>query len=108
MEAATLREQYLRQLADEAAGEYATVARELSEKLATVLAYQQALAAANLNPDLLTNGVWNFGIPSLNTASAKTAGGCIVEIEHARHAQPKAFTAIRARVAADGVNIPGL
>ena len=103
-----LNERYLRGLADEAASEYAATARALAEKLAVVLAYQQALAAANFNPDLLTAGTWNFGVPSLNSPSGKNAGGCLVTIENSRQQQPEQFAAIRARIAADGVSVAGL
>lgn len=104
----TTTERYLRGLADQAAGEYADAANVLANKLAVVLAYQQALAAADLVPDLLTAGVWNFGIPGLNSPSARTAGGCLVEIEHCRQLQPQALTAIRARISADCVSVAGL
>lgn len=109
-EESALRERYLRQLADDAAADYATVAQELSEKLATVLAYQQALAAANLNPDLLTPAVWGFSIPSLNSPSAqgKSGSGLLIEVDHARQMQPIAFQQIRQRIAVDGVSISGL
>jgi hypothetical protein len=103
-------EGYLRDLADEAAGVYASKARELAGALASVLAYQQALAAADgVNPDLITPGVWHFSVPCLNSPSARTpSGAALVEIEHARLQQPAALASIRARIAADGVAIPGL
>ena len=106
---AALREGYLRELADEAAGEYAQAAKLLADKLASVLAFNQAMAAANFQPDLITPAAWHFAIPSLNSPSARTAhGGCLVEIDAVRLQQPKALAAIRARVAADGVAISGL
>lgn len=107
-EEAALKEVYLRALADDAAKVYADTARSLAAKLAEVLAYQQALAAANYEPDLITAGVWNFGIPALNSPSARTAGGYVADINSSRQQQPKVFAAIRARLVADGVSIPGL
>jgi hypothetical protein len=106
-EAAAL-EGYLRDLADEAAAEYAVTARALETKLAVVLAYQQALARANLDPNLLTGAAWNFCVPGLNSPSAKTAVGWIADIDGARAQQPQQFALIRARIAADGVTVPGL
>lgn len=108
-EEVALRERYLRELADQAAGEYANAAREVAAKLAAVMAYQQALAAANFNPDLMSPGAWHFAIPSLNSPSAATPSGAVlVEIDRVQAMQPRAFQQIRQRLAADGVAIPGL
>lgn len=104
----TATEAYLRDLADEAAAGYAATAHDLAERLGAVLAYQQALAAANYEPNLLTGAAWQFGVPSLNSPSARTAGGLLVGIENSRQQQPQQFAAIRQRIAADGVVIAGL
>lgn len=103
-------ERYLRDLADEAAQEYADLARALALKLASVFAHHQVLAAVpGINPDLLTPGVWGFSVPSLNSASARTPHGSpIVGIDQARAQQPAALADIRARLLADGVTVPGL
>ncbi len=106
---AVARERYLRELADEAAADYAVTAHALATKLATVLAYHQALAVAdNMNPDLLTAGVFHFSVPSLNSPSAKTAGGALTDIDAAHKQRPEQLAAIRARLLTDGVTVPGL
>jgi hypothetical protein len=104
-----LRENYLRALADQAAAEYAHAAKESAFKLATMFGYQQALAAANFTPDLLNGSSWHFLAPSLNTPSASSpSGAALFTIENVQLMQPTAFAAIRARIAADGVDIRGL
>lgn len=104
-----LRENYLRTLADQAAADYATAAKECAVKLATMFGYQQALAAANFTPDLMNGSSWQFMAPSLNTPSASSpSGAALYTIQHVQLMQPTAFAAIRARIAADGVDIRGL
>lgn len=108
VEEVAAQERYLRGLADDAAREYADAARVLASKLSAVLAYHQALARADLNPDLLTAGVWHFGIPALNSPSARTPSGCLADIDSARREQPEQLAIIRARLAADGVQIDSI
>lgn len=109
-QAAVLRENYLRALADESAAVYAENARALAKALAEVMAANQALALAEMNPDLLTPLAWVFSVSTLNSpsATASNGGGVLVDIDRVRLQQPAAFEALKTRIVADGVTIPGL
>jgi hypothetical protein len=105
---AKARERYLRDVVDEIASNYAEAARALAPKFAAVLAAQQMLARANLEPNLLTGSTEMLLIPAFNTPSARSPSGVLVDFESARRQQPAAFDTIRERLLSDGVAVPGL
>jgi hypothetical protein len=105
---AVARERYVRDVADEIASAYAEAARALAPKFAAVLAAQQMLARANLEPNLLTGSTEMLLIPAFNTPSARSPSGVLVDFDSARRQQPAAFDTIRERLLADGVTVPGL
>lgn len=103
-----LAERHLYDLADQAAGEYKAVAEQLGTKAAELLAYNQALALANIDADILSMGFWSLFVASANLPSTRTVAGPLMNIEMAQRRQPEALAAIRAQLRAEGLSMPGL
>ena len=103
-------EAYVRQLADEAAGRYAAAARNLAEESAAVMACNMALARmeAGVQPNLLTPLTQNMLVPAYNSPSASSPNGALQTDGTVRVLVPAAFARLKARIAADGVTVPGV
>lgn len=100
---------YVRELGDLAGTAYAEAARVLAEKFADVLAVNMALARMDgANPDLLI-GAWDkLAVPAFNITTASAPAGYIMDTSRARLLAPAALAALKARVSADDVVVPGL
>lgn len=102
-------EAYVRELGDLAGTAYVEAARVLAEKFADVLAVNMALASMDgANPDLLIGAWEQLAVPAFNITTASAPAGYIMDTSRARLLAPAAFAALKARVSADDVVVPGL
>ena len=108
-EQVVVKEAYLREIAAESAVSYAIATRALVEAFGGIVAANRALAAMDgAQPDLMTPTSDYLAVPALNVPGARAPGGWLANTEAAKQLAPAAFVALKARVAAAGITIPGL
>lgn len=107
-EEASAEERYLRSIVESLGVAYDDDCKTVGKSFAALLAAQQMLAAANLNPNLTGGSTAMLLLPSFNTPAAHSPVGVLLDYDRTRLQQPQQFQAIRDRIAGDGVHINGL
>ncbi|MEP6874057.1 MAG: hypothetical protein ABI887_06795 [Burkholderiales bacterium] len=103
------REAYVAELAEDAAADYAAATVAVTDAYVALVALNRTMASMDgINPTLALATTDYMAIPAFNVNGARSANGWLSTSGIAGSLVPAAIKALRSRIAADGVKIPGL